>query len=348
MADRIDIPALLAQIDIVEVVGSYVHLKRKGSEFVGLCPFHADNSPSMYVCPTKGFAHCFGCGAHHDAVGFVMRHLNLGFREAAAKITGRDLPDTVAEPPAARASLNKGENWVPLLPVPESAPDLMTDGGWTVPIYNPKPKEGHPNGKMTRFKPARADAYRDAAGRLLGYVLRCEFKDGKITPTITWCVGPDGAQQWCMSSFPRPRPLFGLDRLAAQPDAPVLLVEGEKCGAAGAGALPMYAVVSWAGGSKGIPYADWSPLKGRDVVLWPDADEPGVQAMLGYQRYDGERVPGVAQFLARVGVRSMRFVDTQGQAKGWDIADAIADGWTPRQIAAWASVRVADLEVRAA
>jgi hypothetical protein len=348
VAERLDIDALLGQIDIVEVVGSYVHLKRKGAEFVGLCPFHDDKSPSMYVSPVKRFAHCFGCGAHHDAIGFLMRHLNLGFREAAEKALGRDLPNTVAEPPPARASVEQGENWVALLPAPESAPELMADGGWTVPIFNPKPKEGHPNGRMTRFKPSRADAYRDAQGRLLGYVLRCEFQDGKITPTITWCVGPDGAQQWCIRPFPRPRPLFGLDRLAARPEAPVLLVEGEKCGAAGAGALPMYAALSWPGGSKGIPYVDWSPLKGRDVVLWPDADQPGVQAMLGHEKYTGERVPGVAQFLARVGVRSMRFIDTAGQPKGWDIADAVADAWTPRQIAAWAATRVLDLEVRAA
>lgn len=348
MGEVIDIERLLGEIDIVEVVGSYVQLKRKGSEFVGCCPFHDDKSPSMYVIPLKRRIHCFGCGAHHDAIGFVMRHVGIGFREAVEKITGRNLPNTVAEPPAARASLSEGEKWVALMPAPESAPELVTETGWTVPIFNPKPKPEFPSGKMTRFKPSRADAYRDASGRVLGYVLRCEFADGKITPTITWCVGPDGAQQWCVRHFPRPRPLFGLDRLAAKPDAPVLLVEGEKCGAAGAGALPMYAALSWPGGSKGIPYVDWSPLKGRDVVLWPDADEPGVQAMLGYERYTGERVPGVAQFLARVGVRSMRFVDPQGQPKGWDIADAIADGWTGRQVAAWAASRVADLEVRAA
>jgi len=344
----IDIERLLGEIDIVEVVGSYVQLKRKGSEFVGCCPFHDDKSPSMYVIPLKRRIHCFGCGAHHDAIGFVMRHVGIGFREAVEKITGRNLPSTVAEPPAARASLSEGDIWVPLMPAPESAPELIADGGWTVPIFNPKPKPEFPNGKMTRFKPSRADAYRDASGRVLGYVLRCEFADGKITPTITWCVGPDGAQQWCVRHFPRPRPLFGLDRLAAKPDAPVLLVEGEKCGAAGAGALPMYAALSWPGGSKGIPYVDWSPLKGRDVVLWPDADEPGVQAMLGYERYTGDRVPGVAQFLARAGVRSMRFVDPRGQPKGWDIADAVAEGWTSRQIGAWAASRVADVEVLAA
>ncbi len=126
----------------------------------------------------------------------------------------------------------------------------------------------------------------------------------------------------------------------------MLVVEGEKCALAGAGALPPYAVIAWPGGSKGIKRVDWSPLLGRDVVLWPDADDAGRQAMLGYEDYSGRLHEGVAQLAWRAGARSLRLVDPDGQPKGWDIADALQlDGWTPRQLAAWAASRVVDLEV---
>jgi len=110
----------------------------------------------------------------------------------------------------------------------------------------------------------------------------------------------------------------------------------------------MYVAISWPGGGKGIRYVDWSPLKGRDCVLWPDADLPGRQAMLGHTDRTGRFHAGVAQYLHRAGVRSIRFVDPTGQPEGWDIADALdpeRDGWTPRQLATWAAHRVADIDV---
>lgn len=337
----VDTEALRARVDIVQVVGSYVQLKKDGKEYKGRCPFHDERTPSFYVSPAKGFVHCFGCGAHHDVIGFVQRYESVDFVEACKRLGADEFrPSPEAKPtPIERTPFDGEAKWVPLLPVPDDAPDLVTDDGWTVPVWNPK------RVKFSRFKPTRAFDYRDAEGRLLGYVLRCEFADGKITPTLTWCIGPDGAMQWCIQPFPRPRPLYGLDALAARPDAPVLLPEGEKCRAAGAGALPMYVAVSWPGGGKGVRYVDWSPLAGRDVVLWPDADDAGMQAMLGHRDYAGRFHPGVAQFLHRAGVRSMRVIDPQGQPTGWDLADALNDGWTPRQLATWAAHRVADLDV---
>lgn len=337
-AKRIDVTALRASVDIVQVVGGYVELKKDGREWRGRCPFHNERTPSFYVSPDKGFVHCFGCGAHHDVIGFVQRYEGLGFTEACERLGHRDFtPAAGVAPPVPAAEPVREGKWVPLMPVPDDAPDLLRGDGWTVPLWNAK------RNKFSKFKPARADAYRDGEGRLLGYVLRCEFSDGKITPAVTWCIGPDGAMQWCIRPFPRPAPMYGLDDLARKPGAPVLLVEGEKCRAAGAGALPMYAVLAWPGGSKAIPYVDWSPLADRDVVLWPDADRPGREAMLGHVNYAGLQKPGVAHLLHGVGVRSMRVIDTAGQPDGWDIADALADDWTPRQIATWAAHRVADL-----
>jgi hypothetical protein len=348
---RVDVDALRASVDLAEVVGRYVRLKPNGREFHGLCPFHDERTPSFTVNPAKGFVHCFGCGAHHDAVGFVMRIANVDFLAACEQLGHREYAPAAPVAKVAAKPQVRDVVWVPLLPVPEDAPPLLGEDGWTLGIWNQnKTRNGKHVPGFSRMRPARADAYLDEKGRLLGYVLRIEFDDGKkITPTVTWCVGPDGVQQWCMRRFPSPRPLYGLDALALKPDAPVLIPEGEKCRAAGAGALPPYAVVSWPGGSKGIGYVDWRPLRGRDVVLWPDADKAGREAMLGWIDHSGVLHRGVAQHLHAIGVRSLRMVDPDGMPKGWDLADALdpdRDGWSPRQLAAWASTRVVDLDVQ--
>ena len=64
------------------MVGRRVRLVKKGREFSGLCPFHNEKSPSFFVNDDKGFFHCFGCGAHGDVIGFMMRADSLGFPEA--------------------------------------------------------------------------------------------------------------------------------------------------------------------------------------------------------------------------------------------------------------------------
>jgi DNA primase len=77
---------LLARVDIVEVVGRHVQLKKSGQNFLGLCPFHAENTPSFTVSPSKQFYHCFGCGLHGSAIGFVMEHRGLNYVEAIREL----------------------------------------------------------------------------------------------------------------------------------------------------------------------------------------------------------------------------------------------------------------------
>jgi len=77
---------LLARVDIVEVVGRYVALKKAGQNYLGLCPFHGEKTPSFTVSPTKQFFHCFGCGAHGSAVGFLMDHRGLSYVEAIQEL----------------------------------------------------------------------------------------------------------------------------------------------------------------------------------------------------------------------------------------------------------------------
>ncbi len=69
-------------MDIVDVVESYVPLKRAGANFAARCPFHSEKSPSFTVSQTKQFYHCFGCGAHGTAISFLMEHQGMGFVDA--------------------------------------------------------------------------------------------------------------------------------------------------------------------------------------------------------------------------------------------------------------------------
>jgi len=73
---------LLNRVDIVDVVSRYVRLKKGGANYVGLCPFHSERTPSFTVSPAKQFYHCFGCGAHGNAIGFLMAYSGLGYVEA--------------------------------------------------------------------------------------------------------------------------------------------------------------------------------------------------------------------------------------------------------------------------
>src|ERR1044071_3011212 len=79
---------LRARVSLAALVGRRVRLVRRGREHSGLCPFHNEKTPSFYVVEDKGFFHCFGCGAHGDAIGFVMRADNLDFIEAVERLAG--------------------------------------------------------------------------------------------------------------------------------------------------------------------------------------------------------------------------------------------------------------------
>ncbi len=80
---------LLQRVDVADVVGHYVSLKKAGVNYSGLCPFHTEKSPSFTVSPTKQFYHCFGCGAHGTALGFLMDHLGLSFPQAVEELANR-------------------------------------------------------------------------------------------------------------------------------------------------------------------------------------------------------------------------------------------------------------------
>ncbi|QOR37893.1 DNA primase [Billgrantia diversa] len=109
---------LLARVDVVEVVGERVQLKKAGRNYSGLCPFHQEKSPSFTVSADKQFYHCFGCGAHGNALRFLMEYDKLRFPEAVDQLASRlglEVPREGADDPRAQARERKRQEGVNLL-----------------------------------------------------------------------------------------------------------------------------------------------------------------------------------------------------------------------------------------
>ena len=173
--------------------------------------------------------------------------------------------------------------------------------------------------------PSSSWAYKDDGGLIL-YVARYDPPGGKQFCPWSWS---ETGNRWIAKGWPAPRPLYGLDRLTDNPNKPVMVVEGEKAADAAMSAIRAYYVcVSWQNGAKAVSKSDWSPLYGRKVLIWPDADDPGIQA--------GKEISEI--LIAHC--PEVKIIDPKGQPDGWDIADAVAEGWGWDKIRDWAVPRV--------
>jgi putative DNA primase/helicase len=229
------------------------------------------------------------------------------------------LPSGATTPP-------RTPEWRVIMPAPEDAP---------------APPATHP--KLGR--PSIRWEYRDGAGRLNGYVCRFERVSrsststssktrsssssiegsGKEIRSLVFAEHKRWGRQWRWLGFPKPRPLYGIDRLMARPEAPVIVTEGEKAADSGALLLPDYVVVTSPGGSKAAKAADWSAIAGHPrAVIWRDADAAGE----AYAR-------DVCEMLAKLSPAPAVAIvkPPAGMPEGWDAADALAQRWTPAQAA---------------
>lgn len=327
---KIDFDAIRRDRPLPEIItASGVKLAPDGKEFRACCPFHKEDTPSFTVFPTRAGHykyHCFGCGAQGDVVDYVReRYAYRDGGEAARWLLGED-PDRRAVQPIERQAMSDPyAGYEILLPPDDEAPIVAMSN--TPPILNPKridPRTGKP--KVVIYRPKMVFPYRDEDGRLLGYVLRVEFDDKKITPGVWWTKNPAADfEGWSHGSFPAPRPLYGLDRLAEHPDWQVLLVEGEKCKDAADRVMKGKRVVpaTWLGGGKALEKVDWKPLKGRSVIIWPDNDDEGYRTTFGYGSA-GQWHRGLLDLLFLAGVTTIKIVELTRSARpdGWDIADA--------------------------
>lgn len=214
-----------------------------------------------------------------------------------------------SQPPRRPAKADAGDL---VAPVPDDAPPLPRD--W-----------------LKLGPPSHAWAFRDAAGRVLRYTLRFPEADpakgeegrpreewtGKTIRAATLRRGEGGRLRWVLKAEADQRPLYGLDRLAARPSAPVLITEGEKDADGAAERFPGFVAMTWPGGSNAVEKADFSPLHGRAVVIWGDADAPGRKA-----------AKAAAQAASEAGAASVAVVDPPAYfPEGWGLADPWPEGF---------------------
>ncbi|MDL2338610.1 MAG: DNA primase [Pseudomonadota bacterium] len=117
---------LLSRVDIAEVIGRYVKLKKAGANHMGLCPFHGEKSPSFAVSPSRQTYHCFGCGVHGNAIGFLMEHSGMGFIDAVhdlAQQVGLSVPEDDRSPQERELALKTKERQSTLTDVLAKAAD---------------------------------------------------------------------------------------------------------------------------------------------------------------------------------------------------------------------------------
>jgi len=262
---------------------------------MGRCLIHDDKDPSCKIWgePHDAKVHCFaGCDwkAIRDAL--------LACGCAAFDADGLD--DT---PAREYKKPTPEDDWEHVSPVPDSAPPPLS--------------------KFKNYPPPTTGwEYLNEKRQLVGYVFRFDLGDGKkdVVPQTLWKNKATGALVWRWKAHPEPRPLYHLNRIAAHPDRPVVVTEGEKAADAAGKLFPDRVIITSPGGCLAAGKADWTPLKGRDVVIWPDADQAGLK----YR-------DTVARLVHAAGAASVKVLPVlDGKPEGWDAADALSEGWIPQ------------------
>lgn len=278
----------------------------RGKEWVSKNPTRRDQSEGSFsVNMTTGswgdFATDDGGG---DLISLHAYLTGLSQSQAAVEVADRLRLSKDINHDRTKHVKSEAHGWKPLLPVPDSAPEPSMD-------------------HRDHGSPAAAWTYRDVEGRRLAHVVRFDKGEGgKTFLPLTYCRhGRTGRTAWRWKGLPAPRILYNLDRLAANPDRPVVVVEGEKAADAATELLPDHVVVTSSNGASNARYADWSSITGKDVVIWPDHDAPGRD----YADTVGELVTGKAG--------SLRLISPPpNMPAGWDAADALADCWSTTRV----------------
>jgi hypothetical protein len=292
-------------------------------------------SISIHVAGHKqGLYSNFETGESGNALKFIQDQLNCDHKQAfkwGVEWLGRENATihifTQAAPALTKAEIAQKQKWIPVFPAPSTPVDLQAEPQLRYMLKGCQ--------ETARYE------YKDADGNTLGYVVRLEDKQGnKITPTLTFCTQRESeieskdhdqllipkshfsTSQWRWQGFGNDRPLYGLDQLKANPEATVLVVEGEKTAEAAKTLFPDHAVVTWSGGCGSVHKSDWSVLKDRNVVIWPDNDQPGLKA-----------AAKITEILNQQGNDRVTIIDLPSTLPHkWDLADQLPEGLDAREI----------------
>jgi len=216
------------------------------------------------------------------------------------------------------------------LPAPAPPPPPPKPG----PPPTPPPK-GTPFPELSNTQAGKlqqAWTYRTVKGDRLFIIARYKTEEGAKT-FLPWSYADGG---WTARAYPAPRPIYNLHLLARHPNRPVVIVEGEKAADAAQAIMgEHYTATTWAGGSSAYATADWTPLKGRTILLWPDADSKTCQTPRDAAKYkvkEGERIPypfqpgpkamdGLSHLLNKLTPGNIKLLDVSDLSDGWDAAD---------------------------
>ena len=302
---------------------------RDGHEYKALNPKRADSRIGSFSINlnTGAWADFATDDKGGDAISLFAYLFDTRPIEAAreiAKMLGIEADagdrESAAPSPLSGDAAGRRSSWEPVVPVPAEA-------------------GAPPKAHIKRGKPEASWEYRTTAGELIGVVYRFRTSAGgkEVLPCVFATNRDTGQREWRWLAFPEPRPLYGLDRL--KPVGTVLVVEGEKCADAARAMLPVeISVVTWPGGCKAVEKADWTPLAGRVVILWPDCDAQRAKDsddLLPEDRQPGMRAAErIAEILTAQGanVRIVAIPAPGAKPAGWDVADAIAEGWSTEQV----------------
>jgi len=318
--------------------------KNQAREYLPINPTRNDHKAgSLSINRDSGAWSEFATGDKGgDLVALAAYVLDCRQIEAAERLAdylGIAKPDRQNRAKSGEREAGKGRASHPARNAPQGPP---ADGAvcvMPVPAAAPVPPVAH----SRHGKPAARWAYTDAAGAVCFYHDRYEPKGERkqFAPLTLWRF-PDGRLQWQFKAPPAPRPLLGLPELAAaDPARPVLIVEGEKARDAAALLFPENPALTWQGGAQAVAKADWSPLAGRGVWIWPDNDPAGTKAAgdvaAALAAVDAGKVSifNPAAFARRTieAAGTAALADGAPLADGDDAADLVARGWTAAHVA---------------
>ena len=316
--------------------------KNQGREYQPLNPLRSDHKPGSFTINRDSGA--WSDFATNDKGGdlVALAAYVLGCRqiEAAERLAdhlGIAKPDRHNQRQPNGGEASKGT--LPSQPksAPQAKPESLAVCLMPVPLNAPEPPAAH----SRHGRPVGRWAYTDAAGVVCFYHDRYEPKGERkqFSPLTLWRL-PDGRLQWQFKAAPAPRPLLGLPDLAIK-SGPAVIVEGEKARDAAVLLFPENPVLTWQGGAQAVSKADWLPLAGREVWIWPDNDPAGskaardVAAILNLTKAGPVKVFDLASFARRVievdGLAALG--DAEPMAEGDDAADLVARKWTAAHLA---------------
>lgn len=305
--------------------------KLSGREYKACNPTRADNSPNSFSINTESgkwadfatvdrggdlisLVACLeGCERQTDAAVKILEFIaGLKMDDAAARVKQQSKPKVAPK-----------SEFTVIMPIPVSA-------------ERTRPKFFG----MALGSPKCSWAYRNAEGQTMFYMNRFDTDTGKAFLPQTYCNDSAGYGLWRNMAPPVPRPAYGLDRLAASPNAPVLFAEGEKAADAAQRLFPEFVAVTTMNGAKSPDKTDFTPFAGRKVYIAPDNDVAGIaykDSLIKLLRTAGAEVVGVLK------LHKLR-KNEQPLSDGYDLADAESDGWTADKLAAlyetlWESVQ---------